>query len=149
MNPRFMPHFKNCVGAIDGTHVRACIPSAYQIPLIGRKGVPTQNVMAACSFDMQFMFVWAGWEGSAHDTRIFLEAIDNSNIKFPKPPEGKYYLVDAGYPNEYGYLGPYKGERYHFQEFRRRGQPSGRKEVFNRAHSSLRNVIERSFGVWK
>ncbi|KAJ6855126.1 protein ALP1-like [Populus alba x Populus x berolinensis] len=62
---------------------------------------------------------------------------------------GKYYLVDAGYPNEYGYLGPYKGERCHFQEFRRRGQPSGRKEVFNRAHSSLRNVIERSFGVWK
>ena len=41
----------------------------------------------------------------------------------------KYYLVDAGYSNEYGYLGPYKGERYHFQEFRRRGQPSGRKEV--------------------
>ncbi|XP_052301365.1 protein ALP1-like [Populus trichocarpa] len=88
MNPRFMPHFKNCVGAIDGTHVRACIPSANQIPFIGRKGVPTQNVMAACSFDMQFMFVWAGWEGSAHDTRIFLEAIDSSNIKFPKPPEG-------------------------------------------------------------
>jgi len=24
-----------------------------------------------------------------------------------------------------------KGERYHFQEFRRRGQPSGWKEVFN------------------
>ncbi|XP_034912237.1 uncharacterized protein [Populus alba] len=140
---------QNCVGAIDGTHVRACVPAANQIPFIGRKGVPTQNVMAACSFDMQFMFVWAGWEGSAHDTRIFLEAIDNSNINFPKPPEGKYYLVDAGYPNEYGYLGPYKGERYHFQEFRRRGQPSGRKEVFNRAHSSLRNVIERSFGVWK
>jgi hypothetical protein len=44
--------------------------------------------MVACSFDMQFMFVWAGWEGSAHDTSIFLEAIDNSNIKFPKPPEG-------------------------------------------------------------
>ncbi|XP_011015239.1 PREDICTED: uncharacterized protein LOC105118883, partial [Populus euphratica] len=149
MNPRFMPHFKNCIGAIDGTHVRACIPSANQIPFIGRKGIPTQNIMAACSFDMQFMFVWAGWEGSAHDTRIFLEAIDNNNIKFPKPPEGKYYLVDAGYPNEYGYLGPYKGERYHFQEFRRRRQPSGQKEVFNRAHSSLRNVIERSFGVWK
>jgi hypothetical protein len=39
-------------------------------------------------FDMQFTFVWAGWEGSAHDTRIFLEAIDNPRIKFPKPPEG-------------------------------------------------------------
>jgi hypothetical protein len=44
--------------------------------------------MAAYSFDMHFMFVWAGWEGSAHDTRIFLEAINNSSIKFPKPPEG-------------------------------------------------------------
>jgi len=62
---------------------------------------------------------------------------------------GKYYLVDAGYPNEYGYLVPYKGERYHLQDFRRGGQPSGREEVFNRAHSSLRNVIECSFGVWK
>ncbi|KAG5236718.1 protein ALP [Salix suchowensis] len=102
-NPRFMPHFKNCIGAIDGTHVRVTVSPENQIPYIGRKGVPTQNIMAACSFDMQFTFVWAGWEGSAHDTRIFLE--------------GKYYLVDAGYPNEYGYLGPYRGERYHFQDF--------------------------------
>jgi hypothetical protein len=44
--------------------------------------------MAACSFDMQFTFVWDGWEGSAHDTRIFYEAIRNTNIKFPRPPEG-------------------------------------------------------------
>ena len=58
-------------------------------------------------------------------------------------------MVDAGYPNEYGYLGPYRGERYHLEDFRRRGEPSGRREVFNRAHSSLRNVIERTFGVWK
>ena len=62
---------------------------------------------------------------------------------------GKYYLVDSGYPNEYRYLGPYKGQRYHFQEFRCRGQPRNRQEVFNCAHSSLRNVIERSFGVNK
>nr|XP_034902955.1 protein ALP1-like [Populus alba] len=149
MNPKYMPHFKNCIGAIDGTHVRACISTENQIPFIGRKGVPTQNIMAVCNFDMRFTFVWAGWEGSAHDTRIFHEAIENINIKFPTPPEGKYYLVDAGYPNEYGYLGPYKGERYHLQDFRRRGQPRNRQEVFNRAHSSLRNVIERSFGVWK
>ena len=63
-----------------------------QIPFFGRKGVPTQNIMAACSFDMQFTFVWAGWEGSAHDTRIFLEAIDSKSIKFPKPPEGCHLL---------------------------------------------------------
>jgi hypothetical protein len=44
--------------------------------------------MVACIFDMQFTFVWARWKGSAHDTRIFLEAIDNPNIRFLKPPEG-------------------------------------------------------------
>jgi hypothetical protein len=54
----------------------------------------------------------------------------------------KYYLVDAGYPNEYCYLGSYKGKKYHLQDFRRRGQLRNRQEVFNRAHSSLRNVIE-------
>ena len=32
---------------------------------------------------------------------------------------GKYYLVDAGYFNECGYLDSYKGERYHLQDFRR------------------------------
>jgi hypothetical protein len=57
---------------------------------------------------------------------------------------GKYYLADAGYPNKYGYLVPYKGERYHLQEFRRSGQPRGQEEVFNHAHSSLRTVIEYS-----
>jgi hypothetical protein len=48
--------------------VRACVSSENQILFIRRKGVSTQNVMAACSFDMQFIFVWAGWEGSALDT---------------------------------------------------------------------------------
>jgi hypothetical protein len=34
-------------------------------------------------------------------------------------------------------------------EFRKGGRPRGKKEVFNFVHSSLRNVIERSFGVLK
>jgi len=64
---------------------------------------------------------------------------------------GKYYLVDSGYPNRLGYLAPFKGSTYHIPEFRRRsGRPPQRKyEMFNYLHSSLRNVIERSFGVLK
>ncbi|CAL2239045.1 unnamed protein product [Prunus armeniaca] len=88
---------------------------------IGRKGIPTQNIMVACNFDMQFIFACAG----------------------------KYYLVDAGYPQISEYLGPYKGERYHLPDFRRGTQPTGSREVFNHVHSSLRSVIERTFGVWK
>jgi hypothetical protein len=63
---------------------------------------------------------------------------------------GKYYLVDSGYPNQIGYLTPYRGSTYHIPEFRHRiGLPQGKYEVFNFLHSSLRNVIERSFGVLK
>lgn len=80
------------IGTIDliniGAHVHACVSQENQITFIARKGVPTQNVMVACSFGMQFIFVWVGWEGSAHNTRIFLKAIDNPNIKFSKPSTG-------------------------------------------------------------
>ena len=62
---------------------------------------------------------------------------------------GKFYLVDSGYPNRTGYLAPYKGTKYHLQEFRQGPMPRGKNELFNYSHSSLRNVIERSFRVLK
>ncbi|CAN0830870.1 hypothetical protein LINGRAPRIM_LOCUS3397 [Linum grandiflorum] len=98
-NIKFYPYFKNCVGAIDGVHIDACIPTDQQVPFRGRKS--------------------------------------------------KYYLVDSGYSNIPGFLAPYRGVTSHFQEFRRRGGPRGREELFNYRHSSLRNVIERCFGVLK
>jgi len=77
---------------------------------------------------------------------FFVFAIFNLKQLYVFP--GKYYLVDSGYPNEYGFLGPYRGHRYHLQELRR-GQPQTREEIFNRMRSLLRCVIERTFGVWK
>ena len=72
-----------------------------------------------------------------------------SNIYFFFCFIGKYYLVDAGYPQMSGYLGPYKGERYHLPDFRRGSSPKGKKEIFNHRHSSLRCTIERTFAVLK
>jgi len=43
---------------------------------------------------------------------------------------------------------PYSGVRYHLKEYSRRG-PQNAKELFNLRHSSLRNVIERTFGILK
>ncbi|XP_020575313.1 putative nuclease HARBI1 [Phalaenopsis equestris] len=149
-DPRYMPYFKNCIGAIDGTHVDARIPNNEKVAYIGRSGSTTQNVMAVCDFNMCFTFVVAGWEGSAHDSRIFSFATRNRSQCFPHPPAGKYYLVDAGYPMQRGYLKPYSDTRYHLPDFERAsGTVRGRKEMFNKRHSSLRGVIERTFGVWK
>ena len=62
---------------------------------------------------------------------------------------GKFYLVDAGYPNRPGYLAPYRGVKYHQRAWRKGSGPSGTQEVYNKAHSSLRSVIEQSFGILK
>jgi hypothetical protein len=58
--------------------------------------------------------------------------------------------VDSGFPSRIGYLAPFKGSTYHIPEFHNRsGPPQEKYEVFNFLHSSLRNVIEWSFGVLK
>ena len=89
---RYWPYFKDCIGAIDGTHMPVKISLSKQIPYIGRKWTPTHNVMAVCDFCMYFTFVWAGWEGTAHDTRIFLEAIRKEELRFPHPLRGLHLI---------------------------------------------------------
>ncbi|KAJ1688592.1 hypothetical protein LUZ63_012747 [Rhynchospora breviuscula] len=90
--------FKDAIGAIDGTHIRAYPNSKdkYKERFINRKGEYTQNVMAAVDFDGNFLAVVAGWEGSAHDNTILRSALQKGLLYVPP---GKYYLVDAGYAN--------------------------------------------------
>ena len=57
--------------------------------------------------------------------------------------------MDAGHPNRSGFLAPYKGVTYHQPVWKRAPRPRGMKQIFNRAHSSLRSVIEQSFGMVK
>ncbi|XP_060667620.1 protein ALP1-like [Ziziphus jujuba] len=149
-NPKYFPWFEKCIGTIDGTHISAHVPVEKQVSYRGRKSIVTQNVLCACNFNMMLTFVYAGWEGTANDSRVFLDAITRSENKFPLPKEGEYYVVHSGFPCTVGFLPPFQGERYHLQEYHGRGrQPRGPKELFNYRHSSLRNVIERCFGVLK
>jgi hypothetical protein len=48
-----------------------------------------------------------------------------------------------------GLITPYRGARYHLKEYSARNPPQNFKELFNLRHSSLRNAIERAFGVLK
>ena len=57
-------------------------------------------------------------------------------------------MVDSGYAVREGYLGSYRNTRYHLEEFSRRAADT-LEEKFNFHHSSLRNVVERAFGVLK
>ncbi|KAH7845584.1 hypothetical protein Vadar_003740 [Vaccinium darrowii] len=128
------PDFHDCVGAIDGTQIEAWVLRNRQAASRWRKSTITQHVMAVCSFDMKFTYVYPGWEGSAHDGCVF----------------NKYYVVDAGYTNMPGYLAPYLGRRYRRDKFNGANTVFRTPmELFNHEHSSLRNAIEQCFGVLK
>lgn len=97
---------------------------------------------------MQFIYVLSGWEGSAHDSKLLNNAISRRNGL--KVPRGKYFLVDCGFPNRLQFLAPFRGVRYHLQDFHGQGRhPENEKELFNLRHASLRNTMERLFGIFK
>jgi hypothetical protein len=146
-NPKLFPYFKDCIGAVDGTHIHAFIPAAEAGPWRNRKGFHSQNVFAACSFDLRFTFVYPGWEGSAHDSTVVGDALAKGHWR---PPKGKYYLADAGYTTSEHLLIPYNKTRYHLREQAVANQrPQNKEELFNLRHAQLRNAIERIFGVLK
>lgn len=142
-NPQYDPWFVPCVGAIDGSHISAVnLDENFR----DRKGQVTQNVLASVDFDMVFMYVLVGWEGSAHDGKLLEDAIHKN---FPLL-RGKFYLADAGFGLSKFFLTPYRGVRYHLKEFGEgTDRPQNKEELFNLRHAKLRNIIERAFGVIK
>ncbi|ONI29443.1 hypothetical protein PRUPE_1G198400 [Prunus persica] len=88
VDDRYWPYFKDCIGAIDGTHIPLVMPRARQVLYIERKGITTQSVMVVWNFNICFTFVWAGWESAVHNARIFMEALRRPILKFRHPPTG-------------------------------------------------------------
>ena len=141
-----LKEFKGCVGALDGTHLDAHVLEHQKRRFRNRHGYITQNVLAAVDFRMRFTYVLPGWEGSAYDGRVIKDAVRRGF----KPPPGCYYLADAGYSNTDMWLTPYRGVRYHLREIRTAAKkPEDKYELFNHRHSSLRNGVERTFGIFK
>ncbi|XP_024962168.1 uncharacterized protein LOC112502491 [Cynara cardunculus var. scolymus] len=137
------------IGTLDGTLIHAIVPASHQTAYRGRGGGRCyQNVLEICDFNMIFTFVWTGWEGIVHDSRILREVAFNPRSGFPFPPQDKYYLCDVAYTNARGFLAPYRNTRYWLADFRRR-RALTKEERFNHAHAQLRNVIERTYGVLK
>ncbi|XP_028112616.1 uncharacterized protein LOC114310731 [Camellia sinensis] len=137
----------NCLGALDETYVRVHVPTIDKPRYRTWKGEIVSNVLGVCSQDMQFIYVLPRWEGSTSDFRVLRDVVDKSNGL--KVPTGFYYLVDASYTNDEGFLVPYKGQRYHLSTWREWGIPMNPEEFFNLKHSVACNVLERCFGLLK
>ena len=63
--------------------------------------------------DMYFVYVYAGWEGSAADGRVYL----NARMSDFSVPASKWYLADAWFPSCNTLLVPYHNQRYHLREW--------------------------------
>lgn len=110
-----------------------------------RKNI-SQNVLAACDFSGLFTYLCVGWEGSAHDARVYAAARLNDMYV----PPNHYYLADAGFPEDDYLLTPYRGYTYHLKNWDQQGREFRcHEEYYNFKHAQARNIIERAFGIIK
>ena len=145
-NRKFFPFLRDCIGAVDGSHYSCRPPKSDAETFRNRKGFLTTNVLVAVDFDGRFIYMLSGWEGSAHDWKVYMSAVEKGFYI----PDGKYLLADAGYNNSHGLLTPFRGTRYHLQEYARHGlRPETPEELYNLRHSQARMVVERAIGRHK
>lgn len=99
--------FPCVVGLIDGTHISIRAPMEEPEAYINRKKFHSINVQIICDENMVFTNVWAGWPGSAHDSRV-LRNSNVYNIATNKFSENTYLLGDGGYPLQPWLMTPYR-----------------------------------------
>ena len=138
--------FHGVIGSLDGTHIPVTVDHASAASFRDRKGEISQNVLVAINLEMKPCFVLAGGEGCGNDQTLLDHA---RQLGFEIPP-GCFLLGDAGFSLTSSILTPYRGVRYHLNEFGPGGsRPRNMKELFNLRHARLRAAVERFFGMLK
>uniref|UniRef100_A0A8H7K650 DDE Tnp4 domain-containing protein n=1 Tax=Bionectria ochroleuca TaxID=29856 RepID=A0A8H7K650_BIOOC len=118
-----LQHYHGCIGAIDGTYIRVYIPIAKQKKWWNRKSQVSQNVLYAVNQEGIFTYVLAGAEGSVNDALLYQHTVSKS-LRIPI----QYYIIE--FSN--GSTGP-----------------QNTKELYNRRHTTLRMIVEQTFGGTK
>ncbi|MFQ6664368.1 hypothetical protein Gotur_031510 [Gossypium turneri] len=83
--------FKNCLGALDGTHIKIRFPTVDKLRYRTRKGDIATNMLGVCTPNMHFVYVLLGWEGSVVDGRVLRDVISRRHEL--KVPHGKGYQL--------------------------------------------------------
>lgn len=132
-----LARFPKVIGAIDCTHIKLQSPSReYGEQYRNRKGYFSLNIQALVNANLEFLDVVARWPGSSHDSNIFANSRLRARMELPEFPDS-IILGDAGYALSHYLLTPL-------------ANPSTKAErLYNESHIRTRNVVERTFGVWK
>ena len=129
--------FPRCIGALDGSLVPVKAPPGDEERVyVCRKNFHALNVSAITDFKKKFMNLIARWPGSANDSFIFRDSLLYAKFLRGEIPNG-WLLGDSGYGGTAFLLTPLR-------------DPQTRAERrYQRKHILTRNVVERTFGLWK
>ncbi|KHG13397.1 histone-lysine n-methyltransferase, h3 lysine-36 specific [Gossypium arboreum] len=76
--------FKNCLGALNGTHINITVSKVDKPRYRIRKGDITTNMLGVCALDIQFVYVIPGWEDFFADGRVLRDTISRRHgLKVP------------------------------------------------------------------
>ncbi|WVZ97489.1 hypothetical protein U9M48_043019 [Paspalum notatum var. saurae] len=148
-------YLKNCLQALDGTHIKVTVPARLKERYRSRKADIVTNVIGVCAPDMQFIYIRSFIYYLAGRvllmTVVCLEMLFQGQMGCESPKANFvlathiwcYYLVDAGYTN------PYRGQQNHLGGWTAQNPPHSAEEYFNMRHARARNIVERCFGRLK
>lgn len=129
-------NFPGVTGCIDGTHIEIKSPGGHNAEVFrNRKSWMSLNIQVVAGPRYEIQDIVIRWPGSAHDSRIY----NNSTVKI-KYESGQLrglLLGDSAYQQtEYLYT-PVSNPQL------------PKEHRYNTAHARTRNVVERTFGMWK
>jgi hypothetical protein len=134
---------KEVVGCIDGCHIRCTPPEKTQDMYYNRKCFHSVLLQACCDSRLLFTDFVAGLPGRASDSRLLKISTlyqDSGNLFSVQKRTKKYYILgDGGYPLLPWLMVPFENHGALTQE----------QEDFNKSLSSVRQHIERAFGLLK
>ena len=67
--------FGNALGALDGCHIPVFVNTADQGRYRNRKQDITTNMLGVVDWNMKFLYVLPGWEGSSSDSKVLKDAM--------------------------------------------------------------------------
>jgi hypothetical protein len=143
-------NFPNCVGSIDGKHVKLKNPNNCGSDFYNYKGYFSTVLLAVADANYKFSVVDIGAKGSQSDGGILgnsklgqqlfngtLVLPEDCNLPGTYVPMPHVFLGDDAFPLRINLLRPYPGKSHRKPE-----------RIFNYRLSRARRVVENAFGIW-